>query len=96
MVTGLSRALGQDELAIAIGAFHLRAGSHFEEHAGMAERAATAITGDAMLVDYDDFWRRCRHGENGPKALNLAGSYRVKPPLQAPQVTRIASAHSFR
>ena len=96
MVTSLSRSLRQDKLAIAIGTFHLRPGPHFEEDAGVAERAAVAITGDAVLVDYDDFWRRCRHGENGPKALNLAGSYRVKPPLQAPQVTRIASAHSFR
>lgn len=62
-MTGLSRALRQDKLAVAIGTFHLRASPHFEEHAGMAERAATAITRDAVLVDYDDFWRRCRHGE---------------------------------
>ncbi len=63
-MTSLSCSLRQDKLAVAIGTFHLRPGPHFEEDAGMAERAAAAITGDAMLVDYDDFWRRCRHGEN--------------------------------
>ena len=63
-MTSLSRSLRQDKLAVAIGTFHLRPRPHFEEDAGMAERTAAAITGDAVLVDYDDFWRRCRHGEN--------------------------------
>ena len=63
-MTGLSRSLRQDKLAIAIGALDLGAWSHLEEHPRVSERAATAITGDAVLVDYDDFWRRCRHGEN--------------------------------
>ena len=71
MVTSLGRSLRQDKLAVAIGTFHLCPGPHFEEDAGMAERATVAITGDAVLVDYDDFWRRCRHGENGAQSFEF-------------------------
>jgi len=55
MVTGLGRCLRQDKLAVAIRALDLGAGPHFEEHARMPKRATTAVTGDAVLVDYDDF-----------------------------------------
>jgi len=96
MVTGLGRCLRQDKLAVTIGTLDLGAGPHFEEHARMSECATTAITGDAVLVDYDDFWRRCRHGENEAQSFGFGRIIPGETAAASALVARIASAHSFR
>jgi len=95
-VTGLGRCLRQDKLAVAIGAFDLGAGTHFKEHARMTKRATTAVAGDAVLVDYDDFWRRCRHGENEAQSFGFGRIIPGETAAASALVARIASAHSFR
>jgi hypothetical protein len=96
MVTGLGCCLRQDKFSVAIGAFDLDAGPHFEEHARVSKSSATAITGDAVLVDYDDFWRRCRHGENEAQSFGIGRIIPGETAAASALVGRIASAHSFR
>ena len=49
---------------VAIGAFHSILVAHFQEDAGMAQRAAAAVTGDAGVVGFDDFGGLDRHGND--------------------------------
>ena len=52
----------KDKALVAIGAFHRILVAHFQEHLGMAERAAAAIAGDAGIVGFDDFGSLDGHG----------------------------------
>jgi hypothetical protein len=65
-----SRTGPQHEAAVAIAAFDVFLGTHFEIHARMAQRAAGAVANDAGVIDFDDFWHFDGHG--GSFGLNGA------------------------
>ena len=48
---------------IAIGAFHEVFVAHFQIDLGMTQRAATAITGDAGVIGFNDFRGLDGHGK---------------------------------
>ena len=52
----------QHKAPVAIGAFDAGFIAHFQEDAGVAQRAAAAVTGDAGGVGFDDFGSLDRHG----------------------------------
>ncbi len=62
VAAGASRALLQDEAAVAVGAVDGPLCFQVEEHAWMAKRAATAVARDDRIVDLDDLWRVDGHG----------------------------------
>lgn len=39
----------------------MRLSTHFQEHLRVPQGTAAAITGNPVLVDYNDFWWGCRH-----------------------------------
>src|ERR1700744_4701940 len=53
----------QHEFAVAIGAFDEALVAHFEIDLGMAQRAATAVAGDAGIVHFDGLRRFDGHGD---------------------------------
>ena len=65
LVLGLDVAGGEDEAAVAVGAFDEVGLTHLEPHARMAECAAHPVAGHAPGAHGDDFRRRNRVGGHG-------------------------------
>lgn len=78
MPISIRRGPGLEHKAlVAIGAFHGGFIAHFQIDARMAKRAAAAITGDAAILCFDDFWGLDRHGNTQIRATRRIIAARI-------------------
>jgi len=56
-------AVFKHKALVAIGAFDEVLVAHFQPDSGMAQRAAATVTGDAVLIGFDDFGNLDGHGK---------------------------------